>query len=181
MEKGKKLLKRYKVFLVLAALNLVIGLVSPEIGLKSLSLTKSSVLEMLSIIPPIFVLLGLLDVWVKRETMVKYMGKGSGLVGVLIAFFIGSAAAGPLYAAFPVAGVLLRKGSSVTNVYIMLGAWSTTKIPLLLFEASSMGLKFTGIRLGMSIIGITVIAVLMEKILSQEEKDDMVRRAMDKA
>lgn len=181
MEKGKKLLKRYKVFLVLAALNLVIGLVSPEIGLKSLSLTKSSVLEMLSIIPPIFVLLGLLDVWVKRETMVKYMGKGSGLVGVLIAFFIGSAAAGPLYAAFPVAGVLLRKGSSVTNVYIMLGAWSTTKIPLLLFEASSMGLKFTGIRLGMSIIGITVIAVLMEKILSQEEKDDMVRRAMNKA
>lgn len=181
MEKGKKLLKRYKVFLVLAALNLVIGLVSPEIGLKSLSLTKSSVLEMLSIIPPIFVLLGLLDVWVKRETMVKYMGKGSGLVGVLIAFFIGSAAAGPLYAAFPVAGVLLRKGSSVTNVYIMLGAWSTTKIPLLLFEASSMGLKFTGIRLGMSIIGITVIAVLMEKILSQEEKDEMVRRAMEKA
>lgn len=181
MEKGKKLFKRYKVFLVLAALNLVIGLVSPEIGLKSISLTKSNVLEMLSIIPPVFVLLGLLDVWVKRETMVKYMGKGSGMVGVLIAFFIGSAAAGPLYAAFPVAGVLLRKGSSVTNVYIMLGAWSTTKIPLLLFEASSMGLKFTGIRLGMSIIGITVIAVLMEKLLSQEEKDDMVRRAMEKA
>lgn len=181
MEKGKKLFKRYKIFLILAALNLVIGIISPEIGLKSLSLTKSSVLEMLSIIPPIFVLLGLLDVWVKRETMVKYMGKGSGLVGILIAFFIGSAAAGPLYAAFPVAGVLLRKGSSVTNVYIMLGAWSTTKIPLLLFEASSMGLKFTGIRLGMSIIGITAIAVLMEKLLSQEDKDEMVRRAMEKA
>jgi uncharacterized membrane protein YraQ (UPF0718 family) len=181
MEKGKKFFKRYKVFIILAALNLVIGLISPEIGLKSISLTKSNVLEMLSIIPPVFVLLGLLDVWVKRETMVKYMGKGSGMVGVLIAFFIGSAAAGPLYAAFPVAGVLLRKGSSVTNVYIMLGAWSTTKIPLLLFEASSMGLKFTGIRLGMSIIGITVIAVLMEKLLPQEEKDEMVRRAMEKA
>ena len=181
MEKGKKFFKRYKVFIILAALNLVIGLISPEIGLKSISLTKSNVLEMLSIIPPVFVLLGLLDVWVKRETMVKYMGKGSGMIGVLIAFFIGSAAAGPLYAAFPVAGVLLRKGSSVTNVYIMLGAWSTTKIPLLLFEASSMGLKFTGIRFGMSIIGITVIAVLMEKLLPQEEKDEMVRRAMDKA
>lgn len=181
MEKAKKLIKRYKVFLILAAMNLVVGLISPEIGTKSISLTKSNVLEMLSIIPPVFILLGLLDVWVKRETMVKYMGKGSGLVGVLIAFFIGSAAAGPLYAAFPVAGVLLRKGSSVTNVYIMLGAWSTTKIPLLLFEASSMGLKFTGIRLGMSIIGITVIALLMEKLLPQEEKDEMVRRAMEKA
>jgi len=86
-----------------------------------------------------------------------------------------------LYAAFPVAGVLLRKGSSVTNVYIMLGAWSTTKIPLLLFEASSMGLKFTAIRLGMSIIGIITIALLMDKLLPQEDKDDMVRRAMEKA
>jgi uncharacterized membrane protein YraQ (UPF0718 family) len=181
MEKAKKFLKRYKIFLILAALNLVIGLVSPEIGKESLRLTKSNVLEMLSIIPPIFVLLGLLDVWVKRETMVKYMGKGSGIVGSFIAFFIGSAAAGPLYAAFPVAGVLLRKGSSVTNVYIMLGAWSTTKIPLLLFEASSMGLKFTAIRLGMSIIGIITIALLMEKLLPQEDKDDMVRRAMEKA
>jgi len=76
MEKAKKFLKRYKIFLILAALNLVIGLVSPEIGKESLRLTKSNVLEMLSIIPPIFVLLGLLDVWVKRETMVKYMGKG---------------------------------------------------------------------------------------------------------
>lgn len=72
-------------------------------------------MEMISVIPPIFILLGLLDVWVDRATMMKYTGKGSGLKGILIAFLLGSAAAGPLYAVFSVAGVMLKKGSSLVN------------------------------------------------------------------
>jgi uncharacterized membrane protein YraQ (UPF0718 family) len=133
---------------------------------------------MLSVVPPIFILLGLLDVWVKRETMVKYMGEGSGAVGVLLAFLIGSAAAGPLYAAFPVAGVLLKKGSRLLNVFIMLGAWSTTKIPLILFEASALGFQFMLIRLGMDLIGIVAIASFVERILSQEEKENIYQNAL---
>jgi uncharacterized membrane protein YraQ (UPF0718 family) len=110
--------------------------------------------------------------------MVKYMGEGSRIVGVLLAFFIGSAAAGPLYAAFPVAGVLLKKGSKLSNVFIMLGAWSTTKIPLILFEASALGLKFMLIRLGMDLIGIAVIAYFVERVLSKEEKKQIYQKAL---
>lgn len=168
--KIKNLLKRYRVFLALAAFNIAILVFFPETGQKSLALTGRNLLEMLSIIPPIFILLGLLDEWVKRETMVKYMGENSRIVGILLAFFIGSAAAGPLYAAFPVASVLLKKGSDLLNVFIMVGAWSTTKIPLILFEASALGLKFMLIRLGMDLIGIVAIARLVERILSDEEK-----------
>lgn len=162
---------------MLAALNLTILAFFPETGRKSVTITGSNLLEMLSIIPPIFILLGLLDVWVKRETMVKYMGEGSSLIGVLLAFFIGSAAAGPLYAAFPVAGVLLSKGSKLSNVFIMLGAWSTTKIPLVLFEASALGLKFMLVRLGMNILGIAVIAYFTEQVLSKEEKELIYQKA----
>ena len=84
-------------------------------------------MEMLSVIPPIFILLGLLDVWVQRETMIKLMGEKSGILGILIAFFLGSGAAGPLYAAFPIAGVLLKKGSKFSNVLIFICSLSTTK------------------------------------------------------
>ena len=122
----KALVKRYRVFLLLVLINVVVGVAMPEIGLKSLDITKQNIVEMLSVIPPIFVLLGLLDVWVDRATMMKYTGKGSGIKGILIAFLLGSAAAGPLYAAFPVAGVMLKKGSSLMNVFIFIGAWSTT-------------------------------------------------------
>ncbi|HCX62874.1 MAG TPA: permease, partial [Clostridiales bacterium] len=99
MEKLAAVIKRYKVFILLSAVNVFIVILYPETGMKSIEITKSSTLEMLSILPPIFILLGLLDVWVKKETMMKYMGEKSGFIGVLIAFLLGSAAAGPLYAA----------------------------------------------------------------------------------
>ena len=171
------LIRKYRMFLLLLAVNLLVLLVWPDTGTKFFSLTWKNLLEMLSVLPPIFILLGLLDVWVKRETMVKYMGEGSGLVGILLAYFLGSAAAGPLYAAFPVAGVLLRKGSKLSNVFIMLGAWSTTKIPLLLFEASAMGLRFTVIRLVLDLFGIAIIAFFSVRLLTADQKKDIYIRA----
>jgi len=174
----RRFLKRYRVFLLLAVVNIALVIAWPELGMESLDLTRKNLIDMLSVIPPIFILLGLLDVWVKRETMVKFMGEGSGLIGILLAFFIGSAAAGPLYGAFPVAGVLLKKGSKLSNVFIMIGAWSTTKIPLLLFEASALGLKFTVIRLLLDIVGIAAIAYFTEKVLSQEERQEIYRNSI---
>ncbi|MBP7331841.1 MAG: permease [Firmicutes bacterium] len=176
--KALNLVKRYRIFLLLAFLNIAILIFLPQVGVKSVQLTWSNFIEMLSVLPPIFILLGLLDVWVQRETMTKYMGEHSGLIGVLIAFLLGSAAAGPLYAAFPVAGVLLKKGSKLSNVFIMLGAWSTTKIPLLLFEASALGFKFMLLRLVMDIFGIAIIAYFTEKMLSKKEKEEIYQRAL---
>jgi uncharacterized membrane protein YraQ (UPF0718 family) len=173
----KGIFKRYSFFLVLLVINLVIILAAPETGLKSLKITGSNLLEMLSVIPPIFILLGLLDVWVQRELMIKLMGEKSGFIGAAIAFLLGSAAAGPLYAAFPVAGVLLRKGSKLSNVFIFIGAWSTTKIPMLLFEASSMGWKFTVTRFVIDIPGILLIALITEKILTVKEKKALYENA----
>lgn len=173
----KKLLGRYKFFAALMLLNIIILIIYPEVGKKSLSLTGSSLLEMMAVIPPIFVLLGLLDVWVQKETMIKLMGEESGWIGVLIAFFLGSAAAGPLYAAFPVAGILLKKGSKLSNVLIFIGAWSTTKIPLLLFEASAMGWKFMLVRFLINIPGIALIAYLTEKTLSGSDKKTIYANA----
>ena len=169
----KAFFKRYRAFLLLLAVNIAVGLYSPEIGLKSAKTTMQNFLEMMSVIPPIFILLGLLDVWVERETMMKYTGKGSGIKGILIAFLLGTAAAGPLYAAFPVAGVMLKKGSSLSNVLIFIGAWSTTKIPMLTFEAANLGFAFTLTRLALSIVGILVIANITEKLLSEEQKQQI--------
>jgi len=171
----KTFFKRYKLFILLVLANIVIGLALPEIGKKSVELTTQNLLEMLAVIPPIFVLLGLLDVWVDRATMMKYTGKGSGLKGILIAFLLGSAAAGPLYAAFPVAGVMLRKGSSLRNVFIFIGAWSTTKIPMLTFEAANLGLPFTLVRLLLSVIGIFAIAIITEKSLNAVQQSEVYK------
>lgn len=173
-----KNLKRYRLFIILIIVYVFIYFFDQALFNASTQKTYSSLMEMIMVLPPVFILLGLLDVWVKRETMVKMMGKDSGYLGALLAFFLGSAAAGPLYAAFPVALTLLRKGSSFRNVLILLGAWSTTKIPLLLFEAASMGLTFTLLRFGLNLFGIFGIAWISEKVLGQKELDEIHLRAL---
>ncbi len=164
-----KLIKRYMFFFITVVITGVLLVISKDIGIKALNTTMYSFKEMILIVPPIFVLLGLLDVWVPRETMVKYMGEESGIKGIVLAIFLGSATAGPLYGAFPVAAVFMKKGAKFSNILLFLGAWSTTKIPMFLFELSSLGTKFAITRLAVSIFGIFLIAYIVNKLLQEEE------------
>lgn len=173
----KAIIRRYHMFLIIAAIIAAMTFVNFELGVKALSISALSIKEMLLVIPPIFVLLGLLDVWVPREIMIKYMGQGSGIIGVILAIIIGSVAAGPLYGAFPVAAVFMKKGVKFNNILIFIGAWSTTKIPMLLFEMSSLGVKFAITRLLVDIPGIIIIAYIISKIISQSEVDRMYNQA----
>ena len=169
----KKIVKRYRYFIAAIAAMLVFTIVNKELGLKALSISGHQIKEMLFIIPPIFVMLGLLDVWVPRETMVRFMGEGSGIKGILLA----SAAAGPLYGAFPVAAVFMKKGAKFSNILIFIGAWSTTKIPMFLFEIGSLGAKFAVTRLLIDIPGIILIAFIISKFLSKKEIDKIYENA----
>ena len=173
----KSRLVRY-IFPLAAALALgALPLIDPPSGRKAAQVTLFSFKEMLLVIPPIFVLLGLLDVWVPRERFVRFMGDKSGLLGIVLAVFIGSAAAGPLYGAFPVAAVFVRKGVKFTNLLIFLGAWSTTKIPMFLFELSALGTSFALTRLLVNIPGIIGMAYLLRLLLREQEVKDLYARA----
>jgi len=174
-----KLIKRYRVFLVVLVLLGIVFLLDRELGKLTFRNAGYTIKEMLLIIPPIFVLLGLLDVWVPRETMVRFMGEGSGAKGVLLAFLLGSAAAGPLYGAFPVASVFMRKGVKFSNILVFLGAWSTTKIPMFLFELESLGPRFALTRLAINIPGILVIAWTLAALVPKQAIDDIYRKNLE--
>ena len=172
-------LKKFRTFIVASIIILVTYIFSKEMGLKAIDTVWISFKEMITILPPIFVLMGLLDEWVPKDVMSKYMGEGSGLKGVLISIFIGSAAAGPLYGAFPVAAVFMKKGVKLTNIFIFIGAWSTTKIPMFLFELSSMGSKFAITRLIVSIPGIFIISYLLNYLLNEKDKEEIYKLTSD--
>ena len=181
MRKLKKIVKRYLFFLLLLLLNVLLLIIKPKLGREIASLSLNNLLEMLSIIPPIFLLLGLMDVWVPKETIMKFMGKDAGIKGGVFAFVLGSFSSGPLYASFPVAMVFLKKGVSLTNIFIFLGAWSTTKIPMMLFEIAQLGSKFALIRFGLNVIAILVLAVMMEKTATKKDVETMYELALQQS
>lgn len=172
-----KWIKQYLIFIVS---SIVIGLIflwNKDIGLKAVDTVKFSFKEMIMVLPPIFILLGLLDTWVPKDTMVKFMGEDSGLIGLLLSFLLGSAAAGPLYGAFPVAAVFMKKGVKFTNILIFIGAWSTTKLPMVLFEFASMGTKFALTRFIVNIPGILLIAYIVNRSLGEKDIEVIYEKA----
>ena len=175
--KRKNTLVKWLPLLLVTAAAAVLWAVNPPAGTKAVDATIYSLKEMLLFLPPIFVLLGLLDSWVPRERIIALMGEGSGLKGIALAFLLGTAAAGPLYAAFPVAQVLLKKGASFRSILILLGAWSTTKIPMIMFQLANLGARFTLTGLAMNIAGTLAMAFLIEALLSPEDRAGIREKA----
>lgn len=162
-----KLAKRYVFFLTSLLLLAILFGFDKSIGIKSFESTKSSFIQMISVLPPIMILLGLIDVWVPRESLMKYMGDKSGILGVTLSILLGSIAAGPMYASFPFTAVLLKKGVKFSNIIIFMNAWCVTKIPTLLFEFSSLGYKFTLVRLAIDIPGVIIMGYIVNYFMDK--------------
>lgn len=125
--------------------------------------------EMALILPPIFIITGLIMVWIPREAIIRMLGEKSGYKGKLLSLFVGSFSAGPIYAAFPVAHSLLLKGASVGNITIILTTWAVIKIPMLFVEATFLGFRFTALRYFFSLIAVFTLSFIMGKIVSEKE------------
>jgi len=136
--------------MALAAANVAVFFFNPDKALSIALLSKDYILEMLSILPPILILIGLFEVWVPKSFIEKAMGKTSRLKGILFSFLVGTAAMGPLYVAFPLGHSLLKKGASLFNVSIFLCVWASIKIPMILFEIKFLGVDFAGLRLALT-------------------------------
>ena len=54
----KRQMKRYALFFLLLVVNAVLLLAAPEVGKESLRMSFAQLTEMLTIIPPVFLLMG---------------------------------------------------------------------------------------------------------------------------
>ena len=174
--KRRQILKRWRLPLVSLLIVLPFAFWKPEFGKKALFLLGENILVVLGILPPVFILLGLFDVWIPRERVAPHMGEDSGVKGTVLSVLLGACSAGPLYIAFPVAEVMLRKGTSLRNVFVFIGAWSTMRIPMILFEIQNLGAVFGLTRYFVSLVGILLMALLMDRVLNTAEKTEIIAR-----
>ncbi|MGQ9470819.1 MAG: permease [Candidatus Aminicenantales bacterium] len=161
----KKILSSKNLLLLLAGANIILYIFDRPKASSVLLNSKTYLLEMLSGLPPILILIGLFQAWVSRKTVEKAIGGSSGLKGILMAVFVGTAAMGPLYAAFPLGVSLLEKGASLFNTAIFLCVWASIKIPMILFEIKFLGPNFAGLRLALTLPSIIVISFFLNAIL----------------
>lgn len=154
-------LKEYRIAILAVLANLVLLYFLPDKARISINTTGSVFKEMIMILPPVFFLVGMLDQWIPKEVIEKYVGHGSGIKGIAISLFLGMANVGPLYAGFPLAAILLKKGARISNVIIFLTAKAAAEIPLILIESKFLGVRFTLVRVSLTLIA----AILMGQII----------------
>jgi len=122
-------------------------------------------LTMLRIVPAAFIVISLFEVWVKRETVEKHLGTGSGPLAYFWAVLLSSTTVGGIYVAFPLSYTLYKKGARLSVIFTYLSSAAITRIPMSIFEASLLGIKFTAIRFMVSLPLVILVSILLEKYL----------------
>jgi uncharacterized membrane protein YraQ (UPF0718 family) len=138
-------------------------------GIQTAQTFQRFFFEMALFVPPMFILIGLIDVWVPRSTIERHIGKESGIKGSVWVIFLTTLQAGPLYSSFPVAYLLWKKGCSPFNVFVYLGAFSSMKLPMLTFEIGFLGWEFSLLRTLLSLPVFIASAWLIDKSLATKE------------
>jgi len=151
----------YLLFLLFSAL---LGF-SP--GEKMLDNLSGFLMEMAKILPCAFILIGLFEVWVKKESVEKHLGSKSGPLGYIWAVLLAATTVGGVIVALPVAYSLFRKGAKLGVIFAYIGAAAVCRIPMTIFEASFLGLKFTAVRFLVSLPLIVLSSGILGRFLEK--------------
>jgi uncharacterized membrane protein YraQ (UPF0718 family) len=107
--------------------------------------------QALSILPRMVMALlvsGFISVLIPTELVATWLGKDSGIKGILIACLLGAVTPGGPIISFPFAVVLFKTGAGVSPLIAFLTAWSIFAAHrMFAYEIPMMGLRFTGVRI----------------------------------
>jgi len=102
---------------------------------------------------------------VPNETIVTYLGKGTGIGGILIASVVGSVALIPGFVSYPLAAILLQQGASYSVVAAFVTTLMMVGIITLPLEIKFFGKRAAFIRNTLSFVGAIIIALLIGVIM----------------
>lgn len=128
------------------------------------------VVDMFKLFPAAFILVGLFMVWVDRKTVEKHFGESSGIKGHLSAVLLACTTLYPFVVVLPMASGLYKKGAKLEIIMTYLGASAVCRIPMTIFEASFLGIKFTIIRYVVSLPLIILSSIVIGKIIGDTYK-----------
>jgi uncharacterized membrane protein YraQ (UPF0718 family) len=126
---------------------------APEAANRGLSATGALILEITPRMIAAFTLAGLFQAIVPQDVIVRWMGHGSGIRGLLIGMTLGSVTPGGPMTHFPVIASLFKTGVGVGPLVAYLTAWSLFGMQrLIMWEIPFLGPKVVAIRVAVSLL-----------------------------
>jgi uncharacterized membrane protein YraQ (UPF0718 family) len=124
---------------------------SPEAANKGLSATGALILEITPRMIAAFTLAGLFQAIVPEDVIVRWMGHGSGVRGLLIGMTLGSVTPGGPMTHFPVIASLFKMGVGIGPLVAYLTAWSLFGLQrIIMWEIPFLGPRVVALRVAVS-------------------------------
>lgn len=141
---------------------------SPDAASKGLSATGALILEIIPRMIAAFMLAGLIQAVVPQDVIVRWMGHGSGVKGLLIGMTLGSVTPGGPMTHFPVIASLYKVGIGVGPLVAYLTAWSLFGLQrIIMWEIPFLGPKVVAVRVAVSLFFPFLAGWLSELIWSK--------------
>jgi uncharacterized membrane protein YraQ (UPF0718 family) len=156
-------------WLVSAALLLYLwaGLVAPERALKALHYGGNLLLSVTLLVLAVMGLVGLVQVWVSRETVARLLGEEGGVKALLIAAVCGTLLIGPPYVIFPLLMTIRKQGARWAVVTIVLAAYAV-KLPMIPLEVGFLGWPFSLGRSLLTLMFAIPTGLLVERLMKEK-------------
>jgi uncharacterized membrane protein YraQ (UPF0718 family) len=122
----------------------------------------------MSLLPLLILMLALVSLviyFIPNETLIKYMGEGSGAAGWGIAAFFGSVSLIPGFIAFPFSSVLIKSGVAYSTIAVFITTLMMVGVVTLPLEARFFGLKTSIVRNLLSLAAALLTGLVMSYFL----------------
>jgi len=169
IKKMNSIIRKNKLIVLVTLVYSALFILSPDKAIKSIENSVYYLLEMLQVLPVIFLFTVVIEALIPKEMIMRGFGEKSGLKGNLLALLLGSISAGPIYAAFPISKALLGKGASISNIVIILSSWAVIKVPMLANEAKFLSIHFMIVRWMLTVLAIFVMANITGMLVKKKD------------
>jgi len=152
-------------FSVTVLIFLILFLIDKSKAVKGL---KKGALMFINVLPPfltILILVSFLLFLLPDEILIKYLGKDSGIMGMIIATFLGSISLIPGFISYPLGKILLDNGVQYNIIAIFITTLMMVGIVTMPIEIKYFGVKVTLIRNLLSFIAAIIIGTLIGVVL----------------
>ena len=109
----------------------------------------------------ILILVSIVLFLIPKEVLIKWLGKESGFLGMIIAALVGSISLIPGFIAYPLGKILVNSGVTYSVIAIFITTLMMVGIITLPIEKKFFGLKSALIRNAFSFIGAIIVGVLI--------------------
>ncbi|HKJ04723.1 MAG TPA: permease [Geopsychrobacteraceae bacterium] len=155
-------------------LLMVIGLylwaynVSPEKAIQALQISANTLASVMLLIAAVFGLVGLLQVWISRDLIVRLLGREGGVKGLLLAALCGTLLIGPAYIIFPLLMSIHKQGARWAVITIVLSAYAV-KLQMIPIEIEFLGWPFSLGRSFLTVAFAIPTGLLIESLMERRK------------